>query len=159
MSGNGDLLDRPVAGSVAWSPFRAESRPVSADYMRFAVMDTSPFWARQQTRCFLGKCGDVSEDTVATAELLVSELVTNAYAASDITATIGLSLRRFPKFLLVEVIDSSPAPPVLTEDDPDALNGRGLQLVTELSKAWGYFYLPGGLKDVYCTLPLPEEDQ
>lgn len=159
MSGNGVLLDRPVAGSVAWSPFRAESRPVSADYMRFAVMDTSPFWARQQTRCFLGKCGDVGEDAVATAELLVSELVTNAYEASDIDSTIGLSLRRFPQFLLIEVIDSSPKPPVLTEDDPDALNGRGLRLVAELSKAWGYFYLPGGLKDVYCTLPLPEEDQ
>lgn len=154
MPGNGCLLDRPVAGSVAWSPFRAASRPVNADYMRFAVRETTPFWARQQTRRFLGRCRGIGQDEADIAELLVSELVTNAYEASEATWTIGVSLRQFPCFLFIEVLDSSPESPVMVQPDPSAPSGRGLQLVNELSKGWGYFYLPGGLKAVYCTLSL-----
>jgi anti-sigma regulatory factor (Ser/Thr protein kinase) len=156
---NGSLLDRPVTGSVAWPPMRTASRPVNADYMHFAAMETTPFWARQQTRYFLDRCRGISQETAQDAQLLVSELVTNAYEASESTWAIGLSLRRFPRFLLIEVIDSSMQVPKLTNADDGALGGRGLRLVNELSNGWGYFYLPGCLKDVYCTLPLPEENE
>jgi hypothetical protein len=140
MPGNGCLLDRPVAGSVAWSPFSASSRPVSAYYLRFAALETTPLWSREQTRRFLARCRGIGPDVADTAELLVSELATHAYQVSESTWTIGLSLRRFPQSLLIEVIDASPEPPVLAKPDPLSPSGRGLQLVDELSSAWGYFY-------------------
>lgn len=34
----------------------------------------------------------------------------------------------------------------------DAESGRGLMLVSALSKEWSYFCLPGGGKVVYCYL-------
>ena len=42
------------------------------------TLPTSPFWARRYTRQFLDSCRGISEDTAEAAELVVSELVTNA---------------------------------------------------------------------------------
>ncbi|MEW1956555.1 SpoIIE family protein phosphatase [Kineococcus sp. NPDC059986] len=75
------------------------------------------------------------EDTVDTAELLVSELVTNAvtHGRSDIRLRASSSARR----LLVEVADENDRVPELLPADPDALSGRGLQLVDLAADAWG----------------------
>jgi anti-sigma regulatory factor (Ser/Thr protein kinase) len=91
------------------------------------------------------------------ANLLISELVTNAYnAMSDLAyaTVIEFSLRLFADRLLIEVIDSSPDHPVLNPpDDPSAENGRGLSIVADLSSEWGYFRHQGK-KVVYCILPI-----
>src|SRR5436190_3967134 len=75
------------------------------------------------------------EETVADAELLVSELVTNAilHARSPATVTIG---RDGPQ-LRVAVCDSSPSPPRLRDYGPDAVTGRGLLLVDRIARRWG----------------------
>ena len=72
-----------------------------------AALPTSPFWARRYTRLFLDSCRGIIESTAETAELLVSELVTNAVRFSGDPAStlryseranaglISLSLRHF----------------------------------------------------------------
>jgi hypothetical protein len=71
-------LAGPVTGS-AWQPARpGQPRPLDADTLALVALPTSPFWARRYTRFFLDSCQGISAETAGTAELLVSELVTNA---------------------------------------------------------------------------------
>jgi anti-sigma regulatory factor (Ser/Thr protein kinase) len=138
------------------------------DAGRFALvtLPTSPFWARRYTRSFLESCQGISEDTAETAELLVSELVTNAirfagapartlrYSGRADASLISLSLRHFREGLLIEVYDTDSNPPIRSSPEDDAENGRGLMLVDALSKEWSYFFPPGGGKVVYCVLEI-----
>jgi anti-sigma regulatory factor (Ser/Thr protein kinase) len=152
----------PAAGS-AWQPVIV-APPEHSARLLLPALPTAPFWARRRTSTFLGACGSVSADTVETAELLVSELVTNAarFAGKEGTSlgrsdsvNVGrviLSLRRFPDTLLIEVFDTDPHPPVLTDADEDSESGRGLMLVHALSKEWSYFLPPEGGKVVYCVI-------
>jgi anti-sigma regulatory factor (Ser/Thr protein kinase) len=108
----------------------------------------------------------MSEDTAETAELLVSELVTNAvrftddptrtmrYSERADASPISLSLRHFREGLLIEVYDTDSNPPIRSRADEDAESGRGLMLVDALSKEWSYFFPPGGGKVVYCFLEI-----
>ncbi|BCL26764.1 ATP-binding protein [Streptomyces aurantiacus] len=71
-----------------------------------------------------------------TAELLTSELVTNALVHTDqdaqLTATLG------PRGLRVEVRDFDPRRPTLRLPNAgDGTHGRGLVLVRSLADAWG----------------------
>ena len=92
--------------------------------------------ARRFLREFLQR-GDVSEDLAATAELCLSELVTNAIVhaggRSELRATIDTALT-------VSVRDrGGHAPDAAPDDDPDPLrvHGRGLLLVEALADRWG----------------------
>ena len=130
------------------------------------TLPTSPFWARRYTRMFLDSCRGIGEGTAETAELLVSELVTNAvrftgdpartlrYSERANASLISLSLRHFREGLLIEVYDTDDTPPVLSRHDDHAESGRGLVLVNALSKEWSYFFPPGGGKVVYCVLEI-----
>jgi anti-sigma regulatory factor (Ser/Thr protein kinase) len=98
-------------------------------------------------------CRGSTGQTAETAELLVSELVTNAVRFSgDPGEIVSLSLRYFPGGLLIEVRDSSDNPPVLSDVSEHAENGRGLMLVDALATEWSYFFLADGGKVVYCFL-------
>lgn len=150
-------LERPVTGSLVLSRRPVAPQPRAA-WARLLPMSThSSAQARSDTEWFLGTCVSAPEDLTFTAVLLVSELVTNAYAAmlGIIRAThIEFSLRLFSDRLLAEVIDISPEPPVLQPVPGMATseNGRGLALVSALSQEWGYFR-HGDKKVVYFTLP------
>jgi anti-sigma regulatory factor (Ser/Thr protein kinase) len=108
----------------------------------------------------------MTESTADAAELLVSELVTNAvrfsgdparplrYSERASAGLISLSLRHFLECLLIEVFDTDANPPVLSDADLDAENGRGLMLVDALAREWSYFFPPGGGKVVYCILDI-----
>ena len=68
----------PALGS-AWQPLRhGLPRPLDAGSIALVTLPTSPFWARRYTCTFLDSCRGIGEGTTETAELLVSELVTNA---------------------------------------------------------------------------------
>lgn len=69
------------------------------------------------------------------AELLVSELVTNAvlHARTSIT----LQVHRTSSGVRVEVIDASPRSPRPRDYSDQATTGRGLALVESLSSSWG----------------------
>jgi anti-sigma regulatory factor (Ser/Thr protein kinase) len=141
-----------------------QARPVDTGTLALTTLPTSPFWARRYTRLFLDSCQEISPDIAETAELIVSELVTNAvrYAGEPAGITqhphrtavslIALSLRNFSEVLLIEVYDADSNPPILSSVDDSAENGRGLMLVDALSKEWSYSFPPGGGKIVYCLL-------
>ena len=128
------------------------------------TLPTSPFWARRYTRFFLDSCRGISRETAEAAELLVSELVTNAvrlvgdpirtlrYSKRANASLISLSIRHFREGLLIEVYDTDTNPPIRYQADEYAESGRGLMLVEALSKEWSYFFPPGGGKVVYCFL-------
>jgi anti-sigma regulatory factor (Ser/Thr protein kinase) len=74
-----------------------------------------------------------------TAELLVSELVTNAVRISaqmPARPPVRLQLRSDGARLLVLVTDTSPLPPIGKDAAPGEESGRSLMLVQELSDRW-----------------------
>src|SRR6266568_1269714 len=164
---NGVTADVGSAPGSAWQPARPGlPRPLDAGWFTLVTLPTSPFWARRYTRTFLDSCRGISENTAETAELLVSELVTNAvrfsgdpartlrYSERTNASLISLSLRHFREGLLIEVYDTDNDPPIRSHTDDYAENGRGLMLVEALSKEWSYFFPPGGGKVVYCFLEI-----
>jgi anti-sigma regulatory factor (Ser/Thr protein kinase) len=80
------------------------------------------------------------------AEVVVSELVTNAIQASRAVthAAIRLWLAADRMQVVICVWDASPQPPVRMDAADDAENGRGLVLVEALSKQWGWFPAESG---------------
>lgn len=72
---------------------------------------------------------------VESAELMVSELVTNAVRHGRIRH-VGLRLVRNDA-LLCEVTDDEPAPASLLGAKPDDEFGRGLRVVSRLARGWG----------------------
>ena len=181
MTANAHSLSRPYMGRVphtAHVPHTgpvprsgmpgSSSRPVNVGHLALSPLASAPFWARQYTRLFLAGCSGITEDTSQTAELIVSELVTNAaralagdlaeressYSQRAGLGVIRLSLRAFDDGLLIEVRDSSPEAPVLVQADRDAECQRGLMIVDALCEEWGYVPAPGGGKVVYSYLRL-----
>jgi serine phosphatase RsbU (regulator of sigma subunit)/anti-sigma regulatory factor (Ser/Thr protein kinase) len=90
-------------------------------------------------------------DLVPVAELLVSELVTNAVRYAQ--GKIGLRLV-LEGGLVIEVLDDSAALPRLRHPDDSDERGRGLQVVSQLAQRWGARRAVSG-KVVWCELPLP----
>ncbi|MFJ3924790.1 ATP-binding protein [Streptomyces sp. NPDC090022] len=82
----------------------------------------------------------VDEDTADTAELLLSELVTNAvrHSRSPQGRDLGVRLARYDGVLRVEVADAGPlvklTPQVVADWDE---RGRGLAIVAALAERWG----------------------
>lgn len=105
--------------------------------------------ARELTRRQLGLWG--LDKLADTTELLVSELVTNAIKAASYE--VELRLMRVGK-LLVEVSDDNHNLPQLQRADADDVQGRGLALVSHLSRRWGTSRKAVG-KVVWFELPLP----
>ncbi|MDX6356719.1 MAG: hypothetical protein QOF98_3622, partial [Streptomyces sp.] len=105
--------------------------------------------ARELTRRQLAAWG--LERLGDTAELLVSELVTNAIRAASYE--VQLRLMRVGK-LLVEVSDDNHNLPQLQPAEADDVQGRGLALVSHLSRRWGTSRKAVG-KVVWFELPLP----
>jgi two-component sensor histidine kinase len=90
-------------------------------------------------------------ELIPTAELLASELVTNAVRYSQ--GSIALRLVR-EEGLVCEVHDDSAALPRLRHASDDDERGRGLLVVSQLSVRWGARRTLSG-KAVWCELALP----
>jgi len=90
-------------------------------------------------------------ELLPTAELLVSELVTNAVRYAQ--GKIGLRLI-LERGLVCEVLDESAALPRLRHPDDSDERGRGLQVVSQLAQRWGARRSAAG-KVVWCELPVP----
>jgi anti-sigma regulatory factor (Ser/Thr protein kinase) len=87
---------------------------------------------------------------VETAELVTSELVTNALRYG-IGADIGMRLYLSATHLVIEVRDGSPDLPVLRRAKPGDEDGRGLVLVDAMADDWGTS--PDGTR-TWCSLAL-----
>jgi serine phosphatase RsbU (regulator of sigma subunit) len=90
-------------------------------------------------------------ELIPTAELLASELVTNAVRYAQ--GSIALRLVR-EGGLVCEVFDDSAALPRLRHASDEDERGRGLQVVSQLAQRWGARRTLSG-KVVWCELPLP----
>jgi anti-sigma regulatory factor (Ser/Thr protein kinase) len=106
-------------------------------------------------------------DLVDTAQLVVSELVTNAVehavAGRTPAATAGapgavLTLAVTGTSVLVEVADPDPRAPVVRQPGLWDEGGRGMMLVATESASWGWEPRDGG-KVVWATLALPAPAQ
>jgi hypothetical protein len=94
-------------------------------------------------------------EVVEDAELLVSELVTNALEASmamEERPPIALRLLANRERLLIEAWGRSPLEPLMAATDPSADRGRGLEIVAALSDRSGFDRVNYGLKVVWCEL-------
>lgn len=99
----------------------------------------------------------VSEDRADTAELLLSELVTNAvrHARAPQGRDIGIRIARYDGRLRVEVADAGPAvkltPQVVADWEE---RGRGLAIVAALAERWGQCPRLHGIgKAVWAEVP------
>jgi anti-sigma regulatory factor (Ser/Thr protein kinase) len=94
-------------------------------------------------------CSGLNPHLIDTAELLTSELVTNAilHAGSDIT----MEVNRTATHVRVSVADSGPGEPVINPSQTQLESGRGLSIVRDLASSWGVDRRESG-KAVWFTL-------
>lgn len=74
--------------------------------------------------------------------VVVSELVTNAVQAG--ASTVGLDLRAVPGCVELRVDDDAPGWPEPGSPGPEAVRGRGLLIVEQLTHSWGVHRSPRG---------------
>ena len=77
----------------------------------------------------------IADELADRVVLVVSELATNAvrHAGTELV----LSLELTDDGVQIELFDANPTPPVLVDAAEDAIGGRGIQIVAEVSRAWG----------------------
>lgn len=99
------------------------------------VLQRSEECVRHARRAVAEACRGMARDLVEIAQLLTSELVTNAlqHGAGD----ISVEVTRSPRTLRVSVDDESDNQPRHTTAGVEQIRGRGLMLVEALSSRWG----------------------
>ncbi|MGW5264684.1 ATP-binding protein [Microbispora sp. NPDC004025] len=154
------------------SPFPSQEGRRTA-FEVFGSAPTAPRRARAFVRCQLR--GWELAHLAETAELVVSELVTNAVRATDAVVSPPVASSMFPvalrtvalrvrvasgrRSLFIEVWDVSDREPVQCGDVGDVEGelgegGRGLALVGGLARDWGHYPAPDRGKIVWCELAI-----
>jgi anti-sigma regulatory factor (Ser/Thr protein kinase) len=145
-------MNTPRRRPFCVSSLRLTAEPIAVGLSRAFIRQTLRGW--QLT------------DHIEVAELVVSELVTNAVKSSGVTTPdpkmrsitaqhiIGVQLRLVGASLYVEVWDRGDGSPVLPQQSPDAEGGRGLFLVESVSRRWGVHRPAVGGKTVWAELSL-----
>ncbi|WP_326588006.1 ATP-binding protein [Streptomyces sp. NBC_01294] len=115
--------------------------------------------ARAALHALLGDWG-AGDDLLQTAELVLSELVTNALRApapSDRQVGVRIAHSSTDWLLRLEVSDAGSGRPELRDPGAEDERGRGLRLVDELSHRWGVSARAGGIgKTVWSELKAPD---
>ena len=115
--------------------------------------------ARALLHAVLGGWG-VGQAVLDSAELVLSELVTNALRApAPRDRQVGVRITRAvgEGRLRIEVSDAGGGRPEVREPGADETGGRGLLLVAALADHWGYEERAGGIgKTVYAELKAPD---
>lgn len=121
---------------------------------RYWSSSESPSRARKAVRyaVLAWECGDAVAET---AELLTSELATNAVLHASCSVEYVVELTVAGGVLTVSVIDFGSGSPSVTRADDADTHGRGLSMVEMLSDAWGVDALAGGGKRVFFRLGVP----
>jgi sigma-B regulation protein RsbU (phosphoserine phosphatase) len=108
--------------------------------LRIPATPDAPRWARRRVRA---ACEGLSDEQRTIAELLTSELVTNAVRhpvrhEASAQFEIVVDICRTDQLLRVEVHDhdTRPLPPAVPPQTPSE-SGMGLHLVDHLASAWG----------------------
>lgn len=85
------------------------------------------------------------------AELVVSELVSNAVIHAPGAVSHELQVVRRPAGIRLSVVDGSTAVPTIRRKHDGRPGGRGLRIIAMLASGWGHEVLPGG-KVVWADL-------
>ena len=117
------------------------------------VLKRHPVEAERARGLVAEACGDLVPEVALTAQLLVSELFTNALEHGS--GLITLTVTRTTQELRAEVIDHANGRPAVRRVGADRDRGRGLLIVEGLAHAWGVDQHPGGGKSVWFTLNVP----
>lgn len=133
-----------LATLEAAPPLRRREVPLSCDmtcarHARRVVEQTCHEWALP--------------DIVADATLVACELTENIIRHARSDGWLRLELR--DGMFTIAVADADPGTPRLRPPHERQDGGRGLVIVAELSRAWGYAPQPQGGKVVWATLAVP----
>ncbi|WP_113983588.1 ATP-binding protein [Spongiactinospora rosea] len=153
-------------------PSPTESPILRHDALTLIALPNSIHIGRTYATAVLRGWGHLDDDFLADAQLVVSELLTNAVDALGFTdprvvitarAVVRIYLSELSDCVLIEVWDPHPRiPHPRGMPPPDALRGRGLEIVRHLTRDSGYSVLPDGAhaggKIVFATLPFPQEE-
>ncbi len=90
--------------------------------------------ARRQVRRVLGEHG-VNEKVTGVAELLTSEVVTNALLHARSASSLCVFV--WPTVIRVEIEDPSSLLPTPRQAGLEAVSGRGLAILSALAQSWG----------------------
>jgi anti-sigma regulatory factor (Ser/Thr protein kinase) len=134
----------------------AQSDTVLVSALELAPLPTAIPCFRLHAVAVLREWG-LPHDLVADAQMLVSELMTNAADASIILPEcppIALRLLATGTSLVIEAWDQSPLDLEPRQADADDECGRGLAVVTALSARWGCERTGGRRKRVWAELAL-----
>jgi anti-sigma regulatory factor (Ser/Thr protein kinase) len=126
--------------------------------VQLGVDDKAPAVARVTVACFLNERG-VAATVLETAQLAVTELVSNSVrhsgASAEQTLTLRVALSRATSSVRVEVEDPgregavAPRPP-----DLNGGGGLGLNFIQAISERWGVERVAGGGTHVWAQLAL-----
>jgi len=113
-------------------------------HLDLAALDTAPGCGRGWVRAVLREWG--RPEFVDLAELLVSELVTNALRASAEAGVpaLRLEIATDRHRVMISVRDFAPGAPAPRRPGDDEDGGRGLLLVGELAERFGWEPSPDG---------------
>jgi anti-sigma regulatory factor (Ser/Thr protein kinase) len=123
------------------------------------ALPTAPSCARGHVRSVVREWG--LDDLADTAELVTSELVTNAVQASErlsnrgdpaVVPVIHLGIISDGISMMLQVWDASDEMPIRQNTTPDSEAGRGLMLVDTLAKDWGAYRKAEGGKVVWAMI-------
>lgn len=129
----------------------ARTRVLAGDRVATWTLRAEPTAAQRARRLTSAQLAEWGlDDLVLTTELIVSELVTNAYRYAS--GPVQLRLIRNSS-LICEVSDGSTTAPHLRRARSTDEGGRGLFLVAQLSERWGARYTRDG-KTVWTEQPL-----
>ncbi|MCU1490730.1 MAG: putative sensor protein [Acidimicrobiaceae bacterium] len=112
-------------------------------------VDAVPEGVSRARRWLRERLAGWSDDGLDSAELVLSELVTNVVLHGR--GPVQLAARRDLDRVVMEVLDRSPAPPVINHYTSGASTGRGLLVVDGLADGWGVRSFPNG-KGVWAVL-------
>lgn len=104
---------------------------------RAMVLAPDPVSVRRARQLIKDMCqtAGVDEDVCSSAVLLTSELVTNALTHGRSEAR--LQVQAAADVMVVEVADDNSRHPERVASDPQALDGRGLEIVQLVAARWG----------------------
>ena len=126
-------------------------RPMPGDELALEPEARSPAVARRWLR---GQLTDLGREQLGeTAELLVTEVVTNALLHAG--TQIRVRLRPEGRGVRVEVADESSAEPVRRSVSPMATIGRGLATLDQLASDWGWTVTDEGKTVWFLIRPDP----
>ena len=142
---------------------RSQPMGISGRQIRLAALPTAPGMARVFVKN-VAAAWSIQGEAVEQAELVISELVTNAVKQTgrvvgaptprptEPVAVVSVRVELHAAILRMAVWDSDTSAPVLQEPTDELEGGRGLFLVAAMTERWGHYFPATGGKVVWAEV-------